>query len=213
MYLSLNIEIYIYIHTQLWESNAKPHLYWFAAKFMKKKGDCQPSFHRPSPCSGPWRREMDLFMDLFRIKTGIEWQDRVVGQGTMPSAFFQYSPPTGGKPVGRRLRFCYEHCREINAQLRGLPWPPVEEAQAKHEDEATGPQDTNTDEHNGQQVNHQDTMAESDSDTPPEHDVDVDGMEKDISVEEDEEGEEEEQAGSQDSDEVQTAFLDTDVSL
>jgi hypothetical protein len=78
---------------QLWESNAKPHLYWFTAKFMKKKGDSQPSFHRPSPCSGPWRREMDLFIDFFRIKTGIEWQDRVLGQKTMPNSFFQYSPP------------------------------------------------------------------------------------------------------------------------
>ncbi|KAM0476708.1 hypothetical protein ACHAPX_006129 [Trichoderma viride] len=86
----------------LWESNAKPHLYWFTAKFMKKKGDSQPSFHRPSPCSGPWRREMDLFIDFFRIKTGIEWQDRVLGQKTMPNSFFQYSPPTGGKPVGRQ---------------------------------------------------------------------------------------------------------------
>ncbi|KAL7823451.1 hypothetical protein V8C26DRAFT_425534 [Trichoderma gracile] len=77
----------------LWESNAKPHLYWFAAKFMKKKGASQPSFHRPSPCSGPWRREMDLFMDFFRIKTGLEWQDRVAGQGTMSGSYFQYSPP------------------------------------------------------------------------------------------------------------------------
>lgn len=78
---------------QLWESNAKPHLYWFTAKFMKKKGDSQPSFHRPSPCSGPWRQEMDLFMEFFRIKTGIEWQDRVVGQNTMSNSFFQYAPP------------------------------------------------------------------------------------------------------------------------
>ncbi|KAL6901717.1 hypothetical protein GGI43DRAFT_433761 [Trichoderma evansii] len=121
----------------LWESNAKPHLYWFTAKFIKKKGDSQPRFHRPSPCSGPWRREMDLFMDFFHIKTGIEWQDRVLKQKTMPNLLFQYSPPTGGKPVGRRLRFCYEYCLEVNAQLRGLPWPPVEEA-AEVKDEDTG---------------------------------------------------------------------------
>lgn len=29
--------------------------------------------------------------------------------------------------MGRRLRHSYEYCLEINAQLRGLPWPPVEE--------------------------------------------------------------------------------------
>ncbi|PON26328.1 hypothetical protein TGAM01_v204804 [Trichoderma gamsii] len=125
----------------LWESNAKPHLYWFTAKFMKKKGDSQPSFHRPSPCSGPWRREMDLFMDFFRIKTGIEWQDRVLGQKTMPKSFFQYSPPIGGKPVGRRLRFCYDYCLEINAQQRGLPWPPIEESVEANDEEAAEAKD------------------------------------------------------------------------
>ncbi|KAM0464832.1 hypothetical protein ACHAPV_002672 [Trichoderma viride] len=125
----------------LWESNAKPHLYWFTAKFMKKKGNSQPSFHRPSPCSGPWRREMDLFIDFFRIKTGIEWQDRVLRQKTMPNSFFQYSPPTGGKPVGRRLRFCYDYCLEINAQQRGLPWPPVEEAAGVKDEEAAEAKD------------------------------------------------------------------------
>ncbi|KAH6605119.1 anthranilate synthase component ii [Trichoderma cornu-damae] len=126
----------------LWESNAKPHLYWFTARFMKKKGDSQPSFHRPSSCSGPWRHEMNLFMDFFRIKTGVEWQDRVIKQNVMPSSFFQYSPPIGGKPVGRRLRFCYEYCLEVNAQLRGLPWPPVGDAAETRggEDAATGSQ-------------------------------------------------------------------------
>ncbi|OTA01588.1 hypothetical protein A9Z42_0019050 [Trichoderma parareesei] len=170
----------------LWESNAKPHLYWFAAKFIKKKGASQPSFHRPSPCSGPWRRQMDLFMDFFRIKTGIEWQDRVIGQGTMPSSYFQYSPPTGGKPVGRRLRFCYEYCLEINAQLRGLPWPPVEEAQVKDEDGASEPHDT-------AKLEHDDDGVTSTSGTPLEDDVGVYGTEMDVSMDEgEEEGEEEE---------------------
>lgn len=33
----------------------------------------------------------------------------------------------GGKPVGRRLRHPHEYCLEINASLRGLPWPPVKD--------------------------------------------------------------------------------------
>ncbi|CAM1502964.1 Fc.00g077400.m01.CDS01 [Cosmosporella sp. VM-42] len=111
----------------LWESDAKPHLYWFTAKFLKKKGDSQPSYHRPSSYSRKWREEMDHFMEFFRIKTGIEWEDRVIKEGTMSKEHFQYSPPRGGKPVGRRLRFSYEYCRELNARLRGLPWPPPEE--------------------------------------------------------------------------------------
>ncbi|RDA83721.1 hypothetical protein CP532_0236, partial [Ophiocordyceps camponoti-leonardi (nom. inval.)] len=77
----------------LWESNAKPHLYWFTAKFLKRKGDSQPSYHRPSRCAGKWRHEMLLFADFFRLKTGIEWQDRVLRERTMVASFFQYAPP------------------------------------------------------------------------------------------------------------------------
>ncbi|PTB74256.1 hypothetical protein M440DRAFT_1380964 [Trichoderma longibrachiatum ATCC 18648] len=214
----------------LWESNAKPHLYWFAAKFIKKKGASQPSFHRPSPCSGPWRREMDLFMDFFRIKTGIEWQDRVIGQGTMSSSYFQYSPPTGGKPVGRRLRFCYEYCLEVNAQLRGLPRPPVEEAPVEGEDGATEPQDGAGQEHNDDGIAQNDPALGSESGMPSDDDVNADAVEMVISMDE---GEDEEQEGHEKQDgyeeqeeqeeheeeielqefeEMQTAMSDSDVS-
>lgn len=47
---------------------------------------------------------------------------------------------TGGKPLGRRLRFDSEYCQQINAELRGLPWPPVEEAQAETPEEADDPE-------------------------------------------------------------------------
>ncbi|KAJ4119922.1 hypothetical protein NW768_010512 [Fusarium equiseti] len=110
----------------LWESNAKPHLYLFAARFLKKKGSTQPSYHRPSPHEGPWRQEMNLFMDFFKKKTGIDWQDRVTLANTQPRAYFQYTPPARGKPIGRRLRHDIDYCREINAEILGLPWPPVE---------------------------------------------------------------------------------------
>ncbi|KAI5459893.1 hypothetical protein BGZ63DRAFT_446774 [Mariannaea sp. PMI_226] len=112
----------------LWESDAKPHLYWFTAKFLRRKGNSQPSYHRVSPHSGKWRVEMNYFMEFFRIKTGIEWEDRVTKMSTMPSSYFQYAPPVRGKPVGRRLRFDYDYCRQVNAEMRGLPWPPVREA-------------------------------------------------------------------------------------
>ena len=32
-----------------------------------------------------------------------------------------------GKPVGVNLRFSYEYCREMNAEIRGLGPPPAEE--------------------------------------------------------------------------------------
>ncbi|CVL01112.1 uncharacterized protein FMAN_10293 [Fusarium mangiferae] len=111
----------------LWESNAKPHLYWFTAKFLKQKGSSQPMYHRPSPHEGKWRVEMELFMDFFKKKTGIAWEDRVSLAQTMPSSYFQYEPPSRGKPIGRRLKHDIEFCRNINATIRGLPLPPPEE--------------------------------------------------------------------------------------
>lgn len=47
---------------------------------------------------------------------------------------------TGGKPLGRRLRFDSEYCQQINAELRGLPWPPVEETQAEAPEEVDDPE-------------------------------------------------------------------------
>lgn len=82
---------------QLWESNARPHLYWFTAKFLRKKGDSQPKFYRPSPCSGVMNAEMGHFKHFFRVKTGLEWQDRVLKQGTQPATCFHYSPPVSGE--------------------------------------------------------------------------------------------------------------------
>ncbi|KAF5546361.1 hypothetical protein FNAPI_8869 [Fusarium napiforme] len=115
----------------LWESNAKPHLYWFTAKFLKQKGSSQPMYHRPSPHEGKWRAEMDLFMEFFKKKTGIAWEDRVSLAQTMPSSYFQYEPPSRGKPIGRRLKHDIEYCRKINASIRGLPWPPPKEEELK----------------------------------------------------------------------------------
>ncbi|KAF5681063.1 hypothetical protein FHETE_94 [Fusarium heterosporum] len=127
----------------LWESNATPHLYRFTAKFLKRKGSSQPSYFRPSPCEGKWRAEMDLFMDFFKKKTGIEWQDRITFAHTGLTSMFQYTPPTGGRPVGRRLRHDLDYCREINAQIRGLPWPPIkdseEESVSTEDDSNSGP--------------------------------------------------------------------------
>ncbi|KAH7326412.1 hypothetical protein B0I35DRAFT_508625 [Stachybotrys elegans] len=83
----------------LWESDAKPHLYWFTAKFLKRKGDSQPSYYRPSAHSRKWRAEMDLFTEFFKIKTGVDWEDRVTLEKTLPASFFQYAPP-GGSLLG-----------------------------------------------------------------------------------------------------------------
>ncbi|CEJ93182.1 hypothetical protein VHEMI08791 [[Torrubiella] hemipterigena] len=77
----------------LWESNAQPHLYWFLAKFLRKSGDSQPGFHRPSDCSGQFDIELDHFKAFFKAKTGVDWKDRVVKEGTTPDTFFQYACP------------------------------------------------------------------------------------------------------------------------
>ncbi|KAI1640218.1 hypothetical protein F4809DRAFT_665591 [Biscogniauxia mediterranea] len=82
----------------LWESNAKPHLYHFVAKFLKRPGSA-PCYFRPSDSPRKLAHELALFKDFFRRRTGLLWDDRVRRAGTKPQRF-QYTPPTGGKPIG-----------------------------------------------------------------------------------------------------------------
>lgn len=42
---------------------------------------------------------MGLFVDFFKKKTGIDWQDRVSLAQTMPSSYFQYEPPACLKSI------------------------------------------------------------------------------------------------------------------
>lgn len=132
-------------------------------------------------------------MEFFRIKTGIEWEDRVLKEKTMPDSYFQYSPPVshylvhklkhadrgnqrGGKPVGRRLRFEYEHCLEVNAKLRGLPWPPVKEDNAIMNGEDAEPQNAATPEEDGDDANVASGSAEKLEDQSSMQDGNVDSQ-------------------------------------
>ncbi|KAK3296244.1 uncharacterized protein B0H64DRAFT_461274 [Chaetomium fimeti] len=89
-----------YILSMFESNNDKPRLYWFVAKYYKKKGDTQAKIHRPSHAPGMFAREFALFQSFFRVKTGIAWAQRLVKEGTTDKRVFQYQPPTGGKPVG-----------------------------------------------------------------------------------------------------------------
>ncbi|KAI0851781.1 hypothetical protein F5Y00DRAFT_259271 [Daldinia vernicosa] len=84
----------------LWESNAWPHLYMFAAKFYKKPRDSHPSIHRPRETPVLLETALNEFKAFFHQKTGIHWDDRIAKAGTTEDNKFQYQPPTGGKPVG-----------------------------------------------------------------------------------------------------------------
>ncbi|KAK4456022.1 hypothetical protein QBC34DRAFT_432319 [Podospora aff. communis PSN243] len=85
----------------LYESNASsPHLYWFSAKFYKRKGDPSPHYYRPSPCSGLFWREYINFETFFLKKTGVPWEKRLLGGWNRDEGRFWYEPPTGGKPLG-----------------------------------------------------------------------------------------------------------------
>ncbi|KAK0723083.1 hypothetical protein B0T26DRAFT_674697 [Lasiosphaeria miniovina] len=86
----------------LYESHALPRLYWFVAKFIKKKGS-PPQYYRPSPTAGLFAREFALFQIFFRIKTGVPWPHRLVGSAVAAARDkirFQYEVPTRGKPIG-----------------------------------------------------------------------------------------------------------------
>lgn len=120
---------------------------------------------------------------------------------------------TGGKPVGRRLRFCYEYCLEINAQLRGLPWPPAEDTQAKEDAVITEPQDIAIDVENHESTTLNEKAVE-DSGTCLEASVDVDDTGEDILEDEGDEGDEGE-ADEQEAllESYDPATMDPDVSM
>ncbi|KAK4165438.1 hypothetical protein QBC43DRAFT_351452 [Cladorrhinum sp. PSN259] len=84
----------------IYESLALPRLYFFLAKFSKSKHDSQPKYYRASETPGLFWQEYQLFKSFFCIKTGVPWDQRLVVKMDGRNEYFQYFPPTGGKPVG-----------------------------------------------------------------------------------------------------------------
>ncbi|KAL2134271.1 hypothetical protein VTI74DRAFT_638 [Chaetomium olivicolor] len=84
----------------IYESSALPRLYWFVARYYRKKGDTQAKIYRPSYAPGVFAQEFALFESFFQIKTGMPWTERLIKAGIMDKPFFRYQPPTGGKPLG-----------------------------------------------------------------------------------------------------------------
>ncbi|TWU72610.1 hypothetical protein ED733_003802 [Metarhizium rileyi] len=103
----------------LYESRAKPPLYWFAVKYSKRKGGTQPYYYRETEYPTLWDTQMDAFMAFFKEKTGIDWSERIIRQATMPPTYFQYTAPTGGKSTGRHKLWSRYFCLELNKALRG----------------------------------------------------------------------------------------------
>lgn len=58
---------------------------------------------------------MNHFMEFFRIKTGIDWEDRVIKEKTMPTSFFQYAPPVSFVSIGGEKRA--DQIREVESRL------------------------------------------------------------------------------------------------
>lgn len=77
---------------QLFESNAKPHLYQFAAKFYQKLRDSQPKFYRPSETPQKFWTEYENFKAFFLKKTSIGWDQRLI-QISLDESLFQYKAP------------------------------------------------------------------------------------------------------------------------
>ncbi|KAK1971896.1 hypothetical protein LY78DRAFT_699021 [Colletotrichum sublineola] len=98
----------------LFESYAKPRLYWFGAKLFHKKdsGKWQArGIERTSLTPGGFKQEFRHFVNFFELKTSVRWWDRVIKAGTREKIFFNYSPPICGKPVGGSMKGdLYDKC-------------------------------------------------------------------------------------------------------
>ncbi|OHW93554.1 brct domain-containing protein [Colletotrichum incanum] len=91
----------------LFESHAKPHLYWFGVKLFHKKDSGKwfvRGIERTSLTPGNLKHEFQQFIKFFELKTSVRWWDRVIKAGTHEKIFFNYSPPTRGKPVGGSMK-------------------------------------------------------------------------------------------------------------
>ncbi|KAK3313814.1 hypothetical protein B0H66DRAFT_362840 [Apodospora peruviana] len=77
----------------LQESNAKPHLYWFFAKFYKSKTNTHAHIYRPSTIPGSFEREFRYFKSFFEKKTGVPWDERLVRTGPADKNLFRYTSP------------------------------------------------------------------------------------------------------------------------
>ncbi|RYP03858.1 hypothetical protein DL764_004837 [Monosporascus ibericus] len=85
----------------LWEFNGNPRHYQLTTKYFRRPGDSQPLIYRfPEETPSLFDPVFAEFKRFFRSKTKIDWDDRVAKAGSMPKKYFQYAPPTGGKPVG-----------------------------------------------------------------------------------------------------------------
>ncbi|KAI1180353.1 hypothetical protein F4777DRAFT_574114 [Nemania sp. FL0916] len=83
----------------LWESNAKPHTYTCTTVFTKKSKNKAVRYALPgSPVD--LAAGLKKFKAFFRKKTAIAWDDRIDKMGSTGPEVFQYTPPSGGKPLG-----------------------------------------------------------------------------------------------------------------
>lgn len=64
--------------SQLFESYAQPHLYWFAARHYKSRTHTQPRDYRPSDTCQLLATELGHFCAFFAKKTGVSWDERMV---------------------------------------------------------------------------------------------------------------------------------------
>ncbi|OAA58058.1 brct domain containing protein [Niveomyces insectorum RCEF 264] len=64
----------------LFESNARPCLYWFAARHYKSRTHTKPRDFRPSGTCQLFATEFAHFCAFFARKTGVAWDARMVGE-------------------------------------------------------------------------------------------------------------------------------------
>ena len=69
------------------------------ARYFKRPGDSQPAVHRFPENSPTFLGPVfDHFKHFFRLRTKIDWDDRVEKAGSRPAKDWQYRPPVSGPP-------------------------------------------------------------------------------------------------------------------
>ncbi|TGJ82925.1 hypothetical protein E0Z10_g5863 [Xylaria hypoxylon] len=82
----------------LWESKAKPYNYICTTLYTKAKHKGIPLALNDSPVD--FDAAFKKFKSFFKKRANISWNDRIEKMSTAGPEYYQYQPPSGGKPVG-----------------------------------------------------------------------------------------------------------------
>ena len=84
---------FVSFYAQLHRFRKEPRLYWTVTKYYKHAHDGMPKIHRLNECSTSIKEAHAEFKRFFLKKTGVRWEERLMGRKSEIPDPFHYAPP------------------------------------------------------------------------------------------------------------------------